>query len=266
MTHGFYAFIDESGYEGDPDAKGGCEFLILSAAVIRTGNQQFFSEVWERARLADRRNPRQPWPKFGSISSDSNKYLIAQILSDAPFRFATVIGHKPTLAALDQGERFGDLYFFLSQLLLERISWICRDGHSVVPSGNGRAKIIFSERKNLAYENFRRYADQLRRNAGRYHSNVDWNHVDVNDIVAREHHFCDGLRIADVIASAFGKAVEYKKHGITDDRYILPLARSVYDYNGRIIGNGLKIFPAEAHEVLSGEVRFRWLNSHYTKR
>lgn len=94
-------------------------------------------------------------------------------------------------------------------------------------------------------------------------ANTDWNYIDLENITARPHHTCEGLRVADFTASSFGAACEPKLYGLTDDRFAVQLAPRLYaSRNNQVFRNGLKIFPQEAETDLLKEDRFRWLKTH----
>ena len=259
--HSFFAFIDESGSEGDPDKIGGCEFLIVSAVVVRVSNIQFLYDIWDRARWAAGKDARWRWKSFQEIPSDTHKFLIAQLIGAIPIKITGIVAHKPTLRKLGKRNEFGDLYYYLSLLLLERISWICRDAYADAPAGNGTPKIIFSERANLKMDHFKFYARQIR-DREFVTSNAVWDHIDLDNIHTRKHHTSDGLKVADFVASSFGRALEYKEFGITDDRFVMQFKRNIYRANARAWRNGLKFFPPECEQELLAQERLRWAK-HY---
>lgn len=264
MTHSFVAFVDESGSEGDPDKIGGFEFITLSAAVFRVSNLQFTTELWAKACSILKKKPTFRIGDFKNTNSDTTKYLIASLIAESPMQFASVMMHKPSHEKL--GTSHGDLYLFASQLLLERISWICRDGMAKTPLGDGTVKIIFSERKSLRADRFRTYAERIRVKDCPYPSHTEWSHIRIPQIVDRPHHLCDGLRVADFIAASFGAAIEpNKKFGLTDDRFLVRMMSRAYrpaEKHKKIWRNGIKLHPIEAETPLLKEDRFRWVRTH----
>lgn len=264
--HCFVAFVDEAGSEGDPDKQGGFEFITLTAAVFRTQNIQFASEVWLTAARTLSKLPGHFMRDFKEINSDRDKYLIASLLSRIPMQFAAIVAHKPSIRQL--GAKYGDIYHYISHLLLERISWICRDAHNTYAERNPRCKIIFSERKALRADKFIEYAKPIIIGGHKKPSNVDCSFVDMEAIFDRPHRHCEGLRVADFIAGSFGSAIEMnKKLGLTDDRFLVTLLPRAYRPRiGSKISwnNGIKLFPAEAEtqEHLLEQDRFRWVHTH----
>lgn len=257
--HSFIAYIDESGSEGDPGKIGASEFLIISAVIVRTTAAQSVTDVWDLARRHAKKAPNWDWKSFKDIPSPHHKFLIARLVSDLPIRIAAVFAHKPTIRTLGKSKNYGDLYFYLSHLLLERISWVCRDEFERFPYGDGSAKIVFSERASLRMDEFASFVGQIKLGESRYRSMADWNYVDLNNIHTRIHKNCDGLRIADFVASSFGVAVEYKMHDLTDDRFVMQMRRKIYTDGRRMYGNGVKFFPPECEWELPNEPRMRWI-------
>lgn len=67
--------------------------------------------------------------------------------------------HKP---AISEPEKFAigrhQLYRYASRLLLERVSWLCRD-HRKAGAGDGFADIAFSNRAQISYDELRGYPE-----------------------------------------------------------------------------------------------------------
>lgn len=263
--HGYYAFIDETGSEGDPTNSSGCEHLAVAAVVVRYNNLQAVTEIWDRANRLAKKDSRWRWPSFKKLNSDHDKFLIARTIATLPIRFAVVIGHKPMLDNLDHNAEHGSLYFLLSQLLAERISWIIRDAEAVTPSLSPQVKMIFSDRSSLKYDEFRNYVAAVKSGNSKYRSNAEWQHIDIDAICSRKHDSSEALRVADFVASSFGRAIEYKRYDLFDDRLVRIFSKLCYAPTGRKAWrNGLKIFPPEAEASLpSDDERFKWVKTHY---
>lgn len=261
---GYTAFIDEAGSEGDPDLKGGFEFIILSAAVFRNTNYQFATEIWLEAASRLKKKPNHFDRDFKRIKSDREKYLITAMLARIPMRFATVIVHKPSLTQL--GAKYGDIYHYASQLILERISWICRDADKIDAEPDPRCRILFSERQTLRADRFIEYSERILANKGKRQSRVEARHIDLALVSDRPHKDCPSLRVADFIAASFGAALETNRSlGITDDRFIVNLMPAAYRPKvKKVWSNGVKLFPpeAETETTLLDEDRFRWAKTH----
>lgn len=265
--HGFIAFIDESGQEGGLAPGRSSEFFVISAVISRTRKGRTpISAAFSAAAKRAGKGPGYRFKKFCEEKNRNHRFLCVDELAKVPITHVTVIAHKPSFQKTDMLEVHGKLYFFVSQLLLERISWACRDGHGRWAEKNPRAMIVFSQRTSLNYEAFRGYAERIRAGDSKYESKAEWDYIDLDAIVARPHAVrCDGLLAADYVASAFGNAIEPNLYGLCDDRFVRPLARNVYRYKGKAIANGLKLFPPQAETQLQTDPRFWWIPRHYAK-
>lgn len=259
--HGFIAFIDESGVEGGKDNPLSSDFFVLSAVVCRTakGKNPISDALDAAGKAGDLSHKRLQ--KFSKAKNRNQKLLYCKYLAQAETRHAVVICHKESFEKDRMLSENGSLYYFASQLILERISWICRDAHKRAPSGNGRAAIVFSERNTLDYKRFREYAEKIKSGQGKYESFAAWDHLDLRAIVARPHaKNYDGLLAADYIASSYGQALEPNPYGFTDDHYARALARNVYSPKGRQRwSNGMKVFPLEAEKLVETDPRLWWI-------
>jgi hypothetical protein len=132
--------------------------------------------------------------------------------------------------------------------------------HAAAPVADPRVRIVFSERSELRYGDFRRYMERLRADPQGYGTNAAWAHLDPDLIEQLEHQNDDArLLAADYLASAIGLALERKDQGVFDDRFARLWARKFYRYGGRVMGNGLKIWPEGGLDFLWDEARGDWL-------
>lgn len=74
-----------------------------------------------------------------------------------------VLIHKPSIVNVESFQQRNRLYFYASRLLLERVSWYCKDHKTSHTTGDGSAEIIFSNRGGMKYEEFREYMEKLKR-------------------------------------------------------------------------------------------------------
>lgn len=259
--HGFIAFIDESGVEGGKDNALSSDFFVISALVCRTTKgKNPISDALDAAGKAGNLSHKR-LQKFSKAKNRNQKLLYCKHLAQAETRHAVVICHKESFTKDAMLSKNGSLYYFASQLILERISWICRDAHKRHPSGDGRAAIVFSQRNTLDYARFREYAEAIKAGQGKYPSFAAWEHLDLKAIVARPHaNNYDGLLAADYIASSYGQALEENVYGFTDDHYARALARNVYCPRGKKRwSNGMKIYPPEAERLVETDPRLWWV-------
>ncbi len=125
----FVAYIDESGDEGfvfREDGSGSSRWFVLSAIVVRQMNDLMLVKC-----LADVRNVLRKLPKtplhFVDLKHEQRVPYIRRI-GELPVRTISVAIYKP---AIQEPEKFQNekyrLYRYATRLLLERISWLCRD-------------------------------------------------------------------------------------------------------------------------------------------
>lgn len=163
----------------------------------------------------------------------------ARLIGTAALRHIHVMIHKPSIKAREvfQREKFS-LYRCATRLLLERVSWLCRD--CVVEGyGNGKAELIFSNRSAMSYEALSAYLRLLEQ---RNHCRIHWPSLDLRHVRAVNHDQLAGLQIADAIATSAFYAVHRNVYGETEGRYLHLLRRNVYRSNGRLDGYGVKLW------------------------
>lgn len=86
---------------------------------------------------------------------------LARLIGAAPLRHVHVLVHKPSIADPEvfQQEAFS-LYRYTIRLLLERVSWLCRDTVRA-NEGDGKAELILSNRSAMSYDDLRQYLVRL---------------------------------------------------------------------------------------------------------
>lgn len=267
--HGFIAFIDESGQEGGKGNARSSDFFVISAVVCRTTKgDNPITDAFEGAAKEAGHGPGWRYHKFSKAARNA-QWLYAKHLGAARVQIATVICHKDSFQKDTMLTKNGDLYFYASQLLLERISWICRDAHAREPSGNGKCAMMFSRRRTLDYERFQQYATRIKANDCPRPSNSAWDHLDLRAITSRPHSSGhDGLLAADYVASCYGAALELSPYGLTDDHFVRPLSRRAYKPSlgkTKSWSNGLKLFPKEAEAMVESDPRLWWVRDYHQK-
>lgn len=238
MSHEFIAYIDESGDDGlaryrEPMATGGAShWLVLSCCVVRSSNDRQLVALRDGAREAIGQTDRQDI-HFAELDH-SRKTVVVDHVRRMPIKAISVLSYK---RHIPQGvyERKGQLYWYLCRYLLERVSWLCsRRGETTRPL----AKLVFSNRGGLRYDEFRDYVDRLRR----MDTSIDWRAISsAEDCIASEaHQRLAGLQIADVIARSFAEAVEPNRYGYFEPSYARALQPLVYEHDGNYLSYGLK--------------------------
>ncbi len=244
----FVAYVDEAGCEGFkflPSEAGSSRWFVLSALVIRKQNDLQLVQLAKQAREILGKPAKKPL-HFRNLKHE-HRVPLARLLSQAPIRTVSVLIHKPSI---DEPENFQQrpfqLYRYASRLLLERVSWLCRD-HRKTDEGDGRVELVFSNRSAMSYDDLRSYLTKLRDE--RSAPNVTWDVVDLALLRAVNHDQLAGLQLADAVASGVFYAVHRTPYGEVEDRYLRLLSRTVYRREGRLEGYGLKLWCNDAAEV-----------------
>lgn len=261
MPHSFVAYVDESGCEGNAVGRGASEFIVVAAIVIRVQNEPMLAEGLAEARITARKPEGWVWKTFKDLNSQSQRWLLCETFAARPIQCVAVSVHKPTLLKPEWHANHGDLYFYAAKMLAERISWVCRDGHRANPAEHPMCSIVFSDRQSLQYQNFQTHLRTLQGDPVRYSTNADWNHISPDLITSIPHdNNHAGLLAADYWASSLGAALEFKEHGILDDRFIRAWGPKIYAPNGRKAGNGLKFWPPPCLDIVRQDARSFWIN------
>ena len=237
---GFQVYIDESGDEGfsfKPNRRGSSDWFVLSAAITRTEHDLATVKLVDAVRLELGREARSEL-HFRNLKHQQRLPLIRQIAS-ARLRTVSVLVHKPSLEG-DQYSEKGLLYRYATRLLLERVSWLCRDFRK---DRAHKARLTFSNRANMSYKELFAYLRVLKDQTADVH--IEWSAIDCDRIRTEAHAKLMGLQIADAVASGMYSAVNLNTHGFTEPRYAQMLRPVVYEHKGTRFGYGVKVWPAE---------------------
>lgn len=246
---GFNVYIDEAGDEGfvfNQPGKGSSRWFVLSAAITRADTDLQTVKLVDAVRSDLRSQPRTTL-HFRKLKHEHRLPYVARIAS-ARLRVASVLIHKPSI---QDAETFVStphlLYRYATRILLERVSWICRD-HRRAPDHH--ARIYFSNRSCMSYEALYQYLDHLREQSGDLGVKIDWSVINRQQVYARTHDSLMGLQIADAIASSFYFGFELSPQGFNEPRYATMLRPVVYRHQHRYMGHGIKLWPPDAGSQL----------------
>ena len=253
----FRVYVDESGDEGfvfRERGRGSSRWLVLSAAVTRREHDAIVVELMDAVRELLQR-PRRQQVHFVKLSH-AQKTAYAREIGKARLRTVSVLIHKPSIEGPEtfQAQKHR-LYRYATRLLLERVSWLCRD-HRLKEQGDGFAEIIFSNRGQMSYEDLRDYLCRLRDKPG---VQIDWSVIDPVRVRAVQHAQMAGLQVVDAIASSAFAAVNANQFGDTEERYLLELLPVAYRRKGKVSGYGLKFWPADIDMLLAKDPRLQKL-------
>ncbi|XHO57124.1 hypothetical protein BCC0191_000168 [Burkholderia ambifaria] len=253
MPSSFRVYVDESGDEGFkflPNEQGSSRWLVLSAVVVRKERDLELVKLAKDVRVLLNKEPKHAL-HFRNLKHEHRVPYVRRI-GEAPLRHMHILVHKPSIADPEafQQEKFS-LYRYATRLLLERVSWLCRDNHRPADGGNGRAELIFSNRSAMSYDDLCNYLKRLRENPD---VRIHWDIVDPDAVQAVAHERLAGLQIADAVATGAFYSVHRNPYGETEEGYLRLLARNIYKNKGTANGYGLKFWcqdEAERNRVLA---------------
>lgn len=239
----FVAYIDESGDEGftfRDDGSGSSRWFVLSALVVRKENDLLMVKAAREARELIRLGDKKPI-HFCKLRHEQ-RTPVSRIVGGLPVRTVSILIHKPCISdpEIFQQQAYS-LYRYASRLLLERVSWLCRDEHDG-KRGDGRVELIYSNRSAMSYDDLRGYISQLHQGRSAQQVTIAWDVVSESLVRAVNHDQMAGLQLADVVASSVYQAVNPNFYGDTEESYLANLKRTIYRHKGQRKGYGLKFW------------------------
>lgn len=247
MTSSFSAYIDEAGDEGFKfldGERGSSRWFVLSGVVFRHENRLAPVEALKRARKVLNK-PDKHALHFRELKHEQRLAYVGEIAKER-FRTVSVLIHKPSI---QEPERYSSgkylLYKYACRLLIERISWLCRDHRKSDDQGDGTVDLVFSDRANMSYESLREYLNLLLTQSEMGgQATIHWDAIKSENVRAVSHQKLAGLQVADAIASSMFYAANLNLYGYTEPRYFEGGKPQVYSKNRVRLGYGLKFWPA----------------------
>lgn len=239
MASSFIAYIDESGDEGftfREDGTGSSRWLVLSAVVFRRSNDLAVVAALKAARNTLKWEPKKAF-HFSDMKHEARLVLLHE-LAKVSFRTVTVLSYKPDIPDPEafQANKWM-LYRYLTRLLIERVSWLCRDNRKT-GDGDGSVELIFSDRAAMSYDDIRGYIDHLKQQSQGV--NIHWPAVDTAKLRAVAHNQLAGLQAADAVATSYYYGVKLSRFGIADPGYMRFFRPHVYKHRNNCFGYGVK--------------------------
>lgn len=262
MPASFVIYVDESGDEGfkfNADGTGSSRWFVLAAAITRK------SSDLESVKLVDTLRGILKWnrkPLHFRRMKHEHRLPYIDLIANARIRALAVCVHKPLLKEPETFQQKSVLYHYAARYLLERASWCCRD-HYREGEGDGSAEIVFSNRAGTSYAEMKEYFGLLQRKSEVGDVRIEWDVIRQDAIRAVNHDAMMGLQIADAIASAFYFGVQPNTQGFNEPRYATMLHPIVYAHKGRRLGNGLKLWPREADDLVVADQRLAWIRERF---
>jgi hypothetical protein len=202
MVASFVVYIDESGDEGFHFEKGSSKWFVLSAIVTEKASDLETVKLVDKVRLIFNREPADKDPlHFRKLKHEQRLPFLGEI-AKANVKAVSIMIHKPSIINVELYQERFRLYFYASRLLLERVSWYCRDHKTPHISGDGSAEVFFSNRSGMKYAELREYMRTLRLKSELNDVRVDWDVIREGQITALPPNLM-GMQIADAVASSF---------------------------------------------------------------
>ena len=247
----FHVYIDEFGDEGfgklrSPARGGQSRWFMIGGVIVRSENDRKLPQ-WRDEILKElgRRDAREI--HFKKLRHEQ-KVVACRMLREKPFGICVIASNKITIAREDNYDDFknkGYLYNYLTELLLERITFACRVAAKQSGIINPKLRACFSRRRGTNYQEMREHFQRLKHlsDKGFGKNRINWEIFSPEDFVVENHAKRAGLQIADIVTSATGKALEPNLYGDIEPRYALLLKPRFLHQRGRILGAGLKLLP-----------------------
>jgi hypothetical protein len=260
MGESFIVYIDESGDEGFSFNKGSSNWFILSAVVThKTSDLEVVKLVDQVKALLKWQSPKKPL-HFRDLKHHQRIPFVDHI-AKSDLRTVSILVHKPSIREPETFHTRYRLYFYAVRLLFERVSWYCRDHRVPNDSGDGSARIIFSNRAGMSYEEMVDYMEILKQSPREVR--IEWDVINTTQIEAYTAGRRMGLQIADAVASSFFYGLEPSEYGYIEERYARMLKPVVYSRKGKYQGYGLKVWPPEVTPLLMGGENYKWIQNEY---
>jgi hypothetical protein len=174
------------------------------------------------------------------------------MLGQLPVRIFVVMSNKKNMKGY-KNPRCADeknyLYWWLTRLLLERVTKFCAQWSKTIYGEPRPIKLIFSQRGGMSYDRLVSYLGLLRFQSEIGHlylsdGDLAWQVIDLALIRAIAHKNEAGLQLADVVAGAFYEAVCVDGQRVCEpSRAELLFPRLYRGARGQILGYGVKPMP-----------------------
>lgn len=255
-TYHYRAYIDESGDEGFKFGKGSSDWFVIAAAITPDTEevQKHLASVLDGVRLgineARGGKPFLPPKKplhFRDLKHEERRYFAQNIGQSPCIRTVTVLVYKPLLDQRIFRRKGNRLFHYATRLLVERISWCCRDWAGL--EAEARVRLVFSSKGGLKAKEIAQYLNRLETQRRQYDYRGVAN-VDSENTLILTSGRAMGLQFADAVASSYFFAVQETPLG-TEPCYVEYIHHLAYASQGRrVFRNGLKVFPREAEAIV----------------
>lgn len=256
----YVAYIDESGDPGlkrvKPRAMNGSSEWLVIAAVLIPAEEEPKIRNWVAEMMAKIYSHQLRDLHFQKLGK-GRKEAICQVLIEKNVRLFAVISNKqnmqghqnPAAAQIPSDNWF---YCWLTRVLLERLT------NNVLAASMKRygepkfVKLEYSARGGLSYSQMQAYYEwiNIKSVGGTVPLYLPWGHVEFsvlhkNLMKVYNHKERDGLKLPDIVASSFFKAVDIHDTGNCDPTFAELLRPRMAKAPGtnQIAGYGVKLMP-----------------------
>jgi hypothetical protein len=252
----YIAYIDEAGDPGIKKVKpldqpGSSEWLVVSAVVMRAEREPDVTP-WAKELVAQMNSHQMRDIHFQKLNP-ARKLIACESVASRPVRCFVVCSNKRNMRGWRNpfAEKIPSdnwFYCWMTRLLLERVThWVKR--HSEREYGSTQLlKLVFSERGGLSYSQLNAYYQWLSYkgdNQFLMDGNMAYDTLNMRLMEVRNHAGHDGLKLPDIVASAFFKAADIHDTGHCDPRFAEALKpRMARAPDQQIAGYGLKLMPS----------------------
>jgi len=264
----FVAYIDESGDTGLEEIKpfspkGASEWLILSCFLVKEENDTS-CVGWVKEVLSKFKNVQSPHLHFADLIP-AKKLIACELIATKPCRYFVVASNKKNIHGYkNQNFQYPNkawIYWWLSRLLLERVTDFCERRTPPERRGQDKLRIIFSRRGGLQYRDFEHYLTKLHWQSVLGTLLIDagdlcWSVIDFEEVRVLDHKSRAGLQLADIGAGAFFQALEQNRPANCDAQFAMALKPCMaLNAKGRLLDYSLKTMPELKKAGLSIEQR-----------
>jgi hypothetical protein len=256
----YVAYIDESGDPGlkrvKPRTAGGSSEWIVTAAAVIPAECEAETREWVVAMMKAINSQQLRDIHFQKLNP-TRKSLVCSYVAERRVKLFAVISNKqnmegyqnPLAAQIPSDNWF---YCWLTRVLLERVTDFVLAA-SVKRYGSPQlVKLEYSERGGLSYSQMHAYYEwiKLKSASGKIPLYLPWGKV-AFEVIHQDlmrvynHRERDGLKLPDIVASAFFKAVDVYDTGACDPAFAKLLAprMAASPDTGQVGGYGVKLMP-----------------------
>ena len=263
-SYDYVAYIDESGDPGlnkvkPRTANGASEWFIVSGALIPAEVEPEV-EGWV-AGMMDAMNSHQLQDIHFAKLNDNRKTLLCTMLAEKHVRLFAIIsnkqnmqGYKNPFAAqmtqlLPQDNWF---YCWMTRILLERMTDYVAKNSAKKLGRPGKIRLEYSERGGLRYSQMHAYFQWIHMKSvgGKVPLYIPWGFVDFTALHPQlmhvySHRERPGLKLPDIVASAFFRAVDMYDTKARDASFAKLLAPKMAQCpdSKMVAGYGVKLMP-----------------------